>query len=169
FDDLRLTWRSPPWVDGRLRIWTTGFVRFFNDATSVFAGFGDPVVTPATSSEAEGLTVGGSWQLPRNGFARLQLYYEDGFGGINTGVDGSARVNVVPNTVDIEGRITTIYFQPDLQKQNDFNAVSFGLQAGARYRMAHNVYLHGLVEENNNRYYNYQLRAIALLDLSFAR
>ena len=161
YDDLRATWRSPEW--GPLRLWASGFYRYFNDDQLASD------VTPNTSQIAYGGTTGGRWKLARNGFLRAEAYYEDGFGGTRTGVDGSARINVVRDVLDLEGRVTTVYFEPDLQKQNDFNAVSFGLQAGARYRMAHNVYLHGLVEENNNRYYNYQLRALALLDLSFAR
>jgi hypothetical protein len=168
YDDLRLTWRSPALRDGKNRWWATGFARFFNDNTDYWHANGG-TVNPIGSSEALGLTAGTSWQLPRNGFIRGEGYYEEGFGGTLTGVDVATRINVVRNTVDIEGRVTVVYFAPDLQKQNDFEATSFGLQAGARYRMAHNVSLFGLVEENNNRYYNYQLRALALLDLSFAR
>lgn len=182
YNDLRLTYTTPELGDG-LRMWASGFVRFFNDSTADVHALpacspmpctpanppDNRTATPATDSEAVGVTAGGRYKLSGRGHVRADAYYDNGFGGLRVGGDVSGRYQVVLDKLDLEGRLTLIHFEPDLQKQNGFEATSFGAQAGALYTMTQGVRLHLLVEENNNRYYNYQLRAIALLDLTFLR
>ena len=54
------------------------------------------------------------------------------------------------------------------EQRREENVVhSFGLQAGVRYALTRGVLMHVLLEDNVNRYYNSQLRLVALLDLSY--
>jgi hypothetical protein len=167
YDDLRAIWTGPNW--GRFRLWASSFVRFFNDTTEVTKHEGLNYQEPATYSEAYGATAGVNMRLSERGFLRLDGYFDYGFGGTRGGADLSGRWMLLPETLELEGRLTAMYFAPDLQQQNQQETGSLGIQAGARYQMAQGVFLHGLIEENNNAYYHYQLRVLALLDLTFAR
>jgi hypothetical protein len=64
-----------------------------------------------------------------------------------------------------EMRISYTRFADDARPLD--HADSFGLQAGLRYTLTPGVGLHGLIEENANRLYPSQFRALALLDVSF--
>jgi hypothetical protein len=161
YQDARLTYTAPelgPW-----HLWGSTFYRKFDDSSATFG------VSPVTDSGAFGVAAGARYRISERGYTRVDLYYDDGFGGLRAGGDLSGRYQLAVDRLEVEGRLTLLRFEPDIERQKSFPSTSFGVQAGARYRMADGVRLHLLVEENNNAYYNYQLRAIALLDLTFLR
>jgi hypothetical protein len=161
YNDARGTYTTPELGAG-LRLWGTGFYRRFGDEATRGARVPD-------NADAYGVTAGGRMRVGGRGQLRVDGYYDDGFGGQRGGGDVGGRYTVVLDRLDVDGRLTLIHFAPDLQKQNNQEATSFGVQAGARYAMAQGVTLHLLIEENANRYYNSQLRALAMLDLGFLR
>jgi hypothetical protein len=167
YNDVRGTLTSPTF--GAWRVWGSAFGTFFNDEYDRDKAMGQRVTSPITKGYAGGILLGTRYAPSPRGYVRFDGYYDNGFGGRKGGADLSGRYMAVPDRVELEGRVTVINFQPDLQLQNDQHATSLGLQGGVRYAMAKGVDLHVLLEENNNRYYNYQLRALALLDLTFMR
>jgi hypothetical protein len=84
---------------------------------------------------------------------------------MRSGGDLSGSFGILPGRLDLEGRISVLYYQLDLQPVLQ-EGVSLGMQAGARYRFADGVMAHLLVEENVNRFFPSSLRVIAMLDLA---
>jgi hypothetical protein len=149
FDDVRVSWDVRI---GRVQAWLRGFYRLFFDDRG--------------GSGSVGGSAGARVDLGR-GWARLDGYYEDGWGGRRAGVDASARVRVWGDPVDgifAEARLSYAGFRDDARPID--HADSFGAQAGLRYSPLPGMVLHGVVEENVNRFYASQLRLLALLDLS---
>lgn len=150
FDDVRVSY-DVSW--GRLRAYARAFVRLYFDDRGADASTGG--------------ALGARYDLGR-GWARLDGYYEDGYGGRRAGADLSTRVRVWGHPVDglfVEGRMSFASFRDDARPED--RADSFGVQAGLRWTPIRGITLHGLVEENANRLYRSQLRVLALLDLSF--
>ncbi len=151
FDDLRLGY-DLSW--GRFSAYARAFARFFFDDNG--------------RSQSIGGNAGGRVELGSRGYARLDGYYEDGYGGRRAGVDGSARIRLAGHVVDgifAEGRVSYADFRDDIRAAD--RADSLGVQAGLRYTPTPGVIVHGLVEENVNRLYKSQLRLLAVLDLSY--
>jgi hypothetical protein len=161
FDDVRAMYDV---VLGRVRAYAQLFVRLFgNESTAL--GSAPPSGLP--SALAYGGSTGARVDLGR-GYARVDGYYQDGYGGIVAGVDLSGRVRLFGDPVDglfAEARISYAHFADDLRPLD--HADSLGMQGGLRYTVTPGVTLHALVEENVNRLYPSQLRALALLDLGF--
>jgi hypothetical protein len=152
FDDIRLSWDVSFW---RVRAYARAFTRlFFDDRGAAASGGG---------------ALGARLDL-RRGFARLDGYYEDGYGGRRAGAELAARVRLWGDpdnarALFAEGRMSYAGFRDDIRPVD--RADSFGIQAGVRWSPLAGITLHGLVEENVNRIYPSQLRVLALLDLSF--
>jgi hypothetical protein len=145
---------------GKLRGYVRAFWRrFLSDETGTLLP-GESVPGP----DAFGVDVGGRWR-ERQVTARLDLFYEDGYGGRRAGGDASGRWQALRD-VEIEGRLSLIGFRDDLLA--DGEGVSFGAQAGARWVLGQGVALHVLAEENFNRQDASQFRLVAVLDLAFA-
>jgi hypothetical protein len=162
FDDIRLTYDL---TLGRWRGYARGFVRmFFNDKLTA-SGNGIPTKLD------DGLAYGGSlgaWLDLKRGYVRLDGYYEDGYGGIKAGVDASGRVALYGDLYTglvAEARLDYVHFQDDSRPID--HADSFGLQTGLRYSFVRGCTLHLLLEENVNRFYDSQLRLLAVLDVSW--
>ena len=150
FDDVRLSYDFS-W--SRVRLYANAFLRLYADERG-------------TSTSAGG-AAGARLEL-RRGWARLDGYYEDGYGGRRAGAELSTRIRLWGDPIDgifAEGRMSYAGFRDDARPID--RADSFGVQAGLRYSPLHGVTLHGLVEENVNRIYASQLRVLALVDLSF--
>ena len=116
------------------------------------------------TSASGGGSVGARLDLGR-GWARLDGYYENGYGGLRAGIDLPARVRLWGDSLGIragsvfaEGRLSYASFRDDSRPID--HADSFGLQAGVRWTPLDGITVHGLVEENVNRFYPSQLRAV---------
>jgi hypothetical protein len=157
FDDIRVAYDVSFW---RLRAYAQAFTRLFFDDNG--------------TSASGGGSLGGRIDLGR-GWARLDGYYENGYGGLRAGIDLAARVRlwgddrgVRAGNVSAEGRLSYAAFRDDSRPAaSNGHADSFGVQAGVRWTPLDGITVHGLVEENVNRIYTSQLRVLALLDLSF--
>jgi hypothetical protein len=156
YQDLRLTWDVWP---GR------GTLRGYGRVLGRRFAQGDE------GADAAGAGAGLRWRPSDRGRARLDLSYEDGFGGLRAGADATTRWRV-RETLELEGRLTVVQWQsPD-----DANAalggrdagISFGAQAGGRWLLADGIALHVWAEENVNPVYPSQFRLVAVLDLAFA-
>ncbi|HZS40754.1 MAG TPA: hypothetical protein VFF06_28170 [Polyangia bacterium] len=163
FNDARLTYDA---TLGRLRLFARGFVRLFSDEPTSSSG-----ATSQTAGAPSALSGGGSagarLDLGR-GFARVDGYYEDGYGGTKGGVDLSGRFLVLGDWLSglvLDGRISYVHFRDD--SRTIVNADSLGLQGGVRYSFWRGLTAQLAVEENVNRFYSSQLRVLALLDVSF--
>lgn len=157
--EVRLTGDAWP-GQGPLRGYVRAFWRrFLSDEMGTLLP-GETVPTP----NALGIDVGGRWR-DRGLTARVDLFYEDGYGGQRAGGDASGRWRATAR-VALEGRLSLIRFRDDLLA--DAAGVSFGAQAGARWILGDGIVLHLLAEENVNRQDASQFRLIAVLDLAFA-
>jgi hypothetical protein len=145
---------------GKLRAYARAFWRRFLDEGSASLLPGETL----PRADAVGVGLGGRWR-ERRGTLRLDLFYEDGYGGQRIGGDASGRWRLLRN-VEVEGRVSLIRFRDDLIA--DYQGVSFGGQAGGRWVIGEGVALHLLAEENVNRIDTSQFRLIAVLDLAFA-
>jgi hypothetical protein len=160
FNDVRLIYD----VDlGRVRLFGRGFLRLF----SVDDG---PIVPPTSlgTNLDYGASAGARADFGR-GWARLDGYYEDGYGGQKGGVDLYGRLRVWGDWLTgllVDGRLSYVWFADDSRTVDHSN--SFGVQAGARYTFWRGLTLHLVVEENVNRFWASQFRAMAMLDISYA-
>ena len=162
FNDVRLTY---DFTQGRWRLLARGFTRLFNDEPLT----GSSATPPANlgTSMSYGASAGARVDLGR-GFARLDGYYEDGYGGTRAGVDASGSLRILgdwESGLAVEGRLSYVYFRDDSRVID--HAHSLGIQAGARYSFVKGLTLHLVIEENVNRFWSSQFRAVALLDVSF--
>jgi hypothetical protein len=155
FDDIRVSYDVSFW---KVRAYAQAFTRLYFDDNGSYASAGG--------------AAGGRIALGRRGWARLDGYYEDGYGGRRAGVDLATRVRLYGDELGIrsgsvfaEGRLSYASFRDDIRPED--HADSFGVQAGIRWTPLDGISVHGLVEENVNRIYSSQLRLLALLDLSF--
>jgi hypothetical protein len=148
--DARATWDWWP-GHGPLRAYLRGYARrFANDTTTD---------TPAGGTASLGAGAGGRW-----GPARLDLFYEDGYGGLRAGGDLSGHWRI-GRRIDLQGRAAVVVFDED--SIDNLHATTFAGQAGARWLFGPGMALHLLAEENVNRFDTSQLRVIAVLDLAF--
>ncbi|HUH02262.1 MAG TPA: hypothetical protein VML75_09705 [Kofleriaceae bacterium] len=123
----------------------------------------DVVIDPLAS--AAGGQVGVRYVPRRDLLARLDVFHEDGYGGRRTGGYGSARWQV-RKTLGLAGRVSVIDFAED--SLPDLNGTTVGAQLGATYVInVEGVAVHLLLEDNTNRFYDRQFRAIGVLDLAF--
>jgi len=137
-----------------LKLYARGFARHF-DAVDA---------EPADGARwAGGGSAGVAWRHP-HGVVRLDGYFDGGFGGRKTGADLSARAEVRPRAVELEGRLTGYEWRSDQQTATDRGFV-LGAQAGGRYRLGEGVRLHLLVEDNLGTYYESQYRGLAVVEL----
>jgi hypothetical protein len=163
FSDVRLVYDM---MLGRWRLFARGLARLFPDDK-----LGTAVTPPAslTAGVAWGASAGARLDF-RRAHVRLDGYYEDGWGGLKAGGDLSGRALALGDWrygLVIDGRLSYVYFRDDARPDISGGAHSFGAQLGARYTFVRGVTLHLLVEENVNRFYASQFRALAMLDLSY--
>ena len=102
--------------------------------------------------------------LIRKRAERLDGYFDGGFGGRKTGADLSARWEMRPRSLQLEGRLTGYEWKSDQQSATD-KGVVFGVQAGGRFRLGEGTRLHLLIEDNFGSFYAAQYRGLAVLEV----
>jgi hypothetical protein len=137
-----------------LKLYARGLVRHFEAIASVP---GD------VARWAAGGSAGAAWRRQRS-LLRIDGYFDGGFGGRKTGADASARWEVWPRALELEGRLTGYEWRSDQQSATDEGLV-FGVQAGGRYRLGPGSRLHLLVEDNFGTFYAAQYRGLAVLEV----
>lgn len=113
---------------------------------------------------AWGVMAGYTHGFGMDGRVSADFSLEDGFGGRRMLVDLSGRWSVLPGTVDLDGRLTSVVFEDAVQER--LRAFSFGYQLGARYMIDRRAALQLVVEHNINRLQNTQLRVILMADVN---
>jgi hypothetical protein len=88
---------------------------------------------------------------------------ETGYGGWRALLDVGGTWAVLPGTLELNGRFSTVFFDDELQP--NLNAWSFGYQLGARYLIAGTAGITALAEHNFNRLHASQFRLYVLFDL----
>lgn len=159
FNDVRLTYDVSL---GRWRLYARGFTRLF--AVDPTLGIVPPEAGPNLDY---GASIGARADWVR-GWARVDGYYEDGYGGQKGGADLYGRIRVYGDWLTgliFDGRLSYVWFRDDSRTIDQSH--SFGLQAGARYTFWRGLTLHLVIEENVNRFYASQFRAYAMLDIAF--
>lgn len=116
-----------------------------------------------TQTDAGG-GLGGTYLGSRQS-ARLDLYWQEGYGGRTLGAFGLLRARVVPRWLDLEGRAVVAHWKDELSVTP--TGVTAGITAGARVTFAPQVALHVLLEDNFGTYSRSDLRLLALLDVSW--
>jgi hypothetical protein len=137
-----------------LKLYARGFARHFDAA---------PGELDSAARWAGGGSAGLAWRRVR-GVLRGDLYLDDGYGGRKGGVDVSARWEVQPRKLELEGRLTGYQWRSDQQPATDHGFV-FGGQAGGRWRLGHNIRLHLLAEDNVGTFYTGQFRGLAIVEM----
>jgi hypothetical protein len=141
-------------LGGGFKLYARGFARHYDAVDG----------EPADGARwAGGGSAGAAWRRP-HGVVRLDGYFDGGFGGRKTGADLSARWEVRPRAVELEGRLTGYEWRSDQQSATDQGFV-LGAQAGGRYRLGEGLRLHLLVEDNVGTYYAGQYRGLAVVEL----
>jgi hypothetical protein len=154
--DARLTWDAWP-GRGPLRGYLRGYLRRFSNAAVAGESGADAVLSA-------GAGAGARWTSDAVA-ARLDLFYEDGYGGLRAGGDLSGRWRPA-RRLELEGRLSLIRFDED--SIPDLHATTFAAQLGGRWQLGPGMALHLLGEHNSNRFDESQLRIVAILDLAFA-
>jgi hypothetical protein len=171
-DSIFNVFSASPYTDARatievrprptIRLYLRGFYRIFANEDGLSSTLPGEAID--TSTTAAGVSSGAAFPLTRRGAARVDLYYEDGFGGLRAGGDASARMHLL-KMLDAEARVSLVRFREDLIGQ--LYGTSFGAQGGALVQLGEGIGLHFLAEENANRIDTSQFRLMAVLDLSF--
>jgi len=97
--------------------------------------------------------------------ARLDLYWQEGYGGRTLGAYGYYRRQVIPDWLALEGRAVIAYWDDELSTTPE--GVSAGLSVGAQLQLTQLVALHLLVEDNFGTYNKSDLRLYGMLNVSW--
>jgi hypothetical protein len=147
-------------IDHQSHAYVGGMVRLF--ANEAYDG---TLVEPVdTGVSAFGAMAGYRRRFDELGSYSLNISYEGGYGGQRVLFDTGGRWSAWPGYLDIDGRITTVYFDDELQA--GLHAVSFGYQLGARYLIGKEAAIQFTLEHNINRLQKTQLRAFLLADFN---
>jgi hypothetical protein len=160
YEDARLTVELWPHRRG-LRLYARAFLRWFHTEDGLDTTLPDQAIdktTTAAGGRAGARLAGG------RGVVRLDLGYEDGYGGLRATGDLSGRMQIWKD-LELEGRLTVVRFEDDLRA--DRAGTSVGGQAGGRWLLGEGMALHLLTEVNSNRFTPAELRVIGVLDLAF--
>lgn len=168
YHDLRLGYdgRARTRIDeeagrrGDLALYARGFVRLFQTRLR------NPALAETERlALAAGGSIGARWER-RRGVIRIDGSCDGGYGGLRGSAELAGRVLFLRETLGLEGRLLYTYWADPQRIEN--NAHGFTAQAGIRYAVFHGALIHLLIEENVSRFYASQLRALALVDLSYA-
>ncbi|RMH38894.1 MAG: hypothetical protein D6689_18380 [Deltaproteobacteria bacterium] len=155
YHDARLTYELAPDASA-LSGYVRGWLRAYGTEDAAPAGDG--------GGTALGAHAGGRYRASPWSYARLDLFWEDGYGGRRAGGFASARWRLT-GAWDVASRVSVVRFDDELIERR--RATSFGGQLGATYRIAPGIAAHATVEDNYNRLDRRQLRVLAVLDLAF--
>lgn len=137
-----------------------GMVRLFENERYISGSLSAPVDEVVTAWGAMG---GYRHSFGQDGRVGADLSWEGGYGGDRVLVDLNGAWGVLPGEVDLDGRLTVVYYRDELQAQLD--GVSFGYQLGGRYDIAGIADLRLVLEHNFSRHQPSQLRVILFADV----
>ena len=100
----------------------------------------------------------------RRGHVGLDVTYQQGYGDL-TILDFGGAYNLHDNQWQLNGRLTTVIFDDELQE--NLNGTSFGVQLGARYEPVDSTRIHLMTELNTNRFETLQFRVLGMVELDF--
>jgi hypothetical protein len=95
--------------------------------------------------------------------AGLDVSYEDGYSGQRILVDLGTTYSVLPGQLDVDGRVTVLHFQDQLQP--NLGGTGVGYQVGGTWSFAEEAAIRLLAEQNFNRNQTNQFRLFVMLDL----
>lgn len=155
YADYRITYDLAP-PRSRWRGYAVAWLRDFMDTGTGAA--------PNASATAAGAQIGARYLLSRDSTARVDLFYQGGYGGGEGGgyASGSWRLS---RSLIGRARASVIRFNEDLL--SDLNGVTVGGQLGATYVITHGIAASLFGEDNINRFHSSQFRLLAVLDLAF--
>ena len=163
-NDINARWRLYPGKNDRLHL--GGKVRLagneaYDDVGTTLYGDVDTMVS------AWGTMAGWTHSFgPRgvDGRFTVDFTWEGGWSGDRIFGDVGGVWAVVPREWELEGRLTVVDFDDELQ--DNLNALSFGYQLGGRYLVDKKAAFAVIAEHNMNRLQNHQFRVFALIDLN---
>ncbi len=153
-------------LDGRFRFhlskdvhaYVGGYLRLFRNAPD------DNDVNVTDWIKDIGARAGGRVQFGHRGHIGLDITHQQGYGDL-TIFDVGGAYRLLDNRLQLNGRLTTILF--DDQLQENLNGTSFGVQFGAQYSPVESTRLHWINELNTNRFEELQFRVFAMIELDF--
>lgn len=107
----------------------------------------------------------GATYLGRRQTARLDLYWQEGYGGRTLGFYGHYLHQVIPEWLALEGRAVLAYFDDALSVTP--KGVTAGLSVGAQLQLTKLIAVHLLVEDNFGTYNKSDLRVYAMLNVAW--
>ena len=152
------------WYEHRFSARWTAYLRA---SLRLFSGGSSDALYPEEQKLAQ-LDAGGGLgaaYLGKRQTARLDLYWQEGYGGRTLGAYGQYLHQVVPDWLALEGRAVVAYWDDHLSVTP--LGVTAGLSVGAQLQLTRLVALHLLVEDNFGTYNKSDLRLYALLNISW--
>jgi hypothetical protein len=126
---------------------------------------GRTITPPSTSDSAFGITATGQARITERWTAQVDLYSDNGYGGLRSGGDGALRWR--RGRVTGTARAMLVYVATDSTSPN-LKSLTSALQLGGGWQLADGVAVHGVLESAYDDYVHGDLRALAILDLAFA-
>ncbi|MFH0902725.1 MAG: hypothetical protein V2A73_19005 [Pseudomonadota bacterium] len=164
YRDLRLSYYQEPSPLRIVSIRASAWARCFA-AASVGSGLGSALCLDLDSTAmSAGVTVGALLKLTTKGNARLTVYYEDGFGGLQAGSDLAARYRLWRGTT-FEARASAMWHRVPWRAELD--GASFGIQAGGSIPIAQGVAFRLFLDESLGALYKSNLQILGCLDFFF--
>jgi|GEM_PF-897720 len=159
FTDYRITYELHP-AGADWRAYSRGWLRKFR---SEDAGSDDATGMVDTNEYAGGLQFGARYVARRRLLGRLDLFWDDGYGGRRLGGYGETQWNV-NKRLGVAARLSIIKMDAETR---DLAGMTYGVQLGTSYQVQTGVVLHLAGESNLNRFNRNDYRVFAILDLAF--
>jgi hypothetical protein len=157
YSDARATWNYRPreaaW-GGYSRLWGR---RYHSEDNARVSG-------GKANRFSGGVQLGADYRLRRDRRLRLDVFHEDGYGGLRSGAHVSSYWQWRKTTL-FRGRLSLVNFDEDLRP--DLNGLNAGAQLGTTYLINQGFAASLLIEHNSNRLDRSQLGIFATLDLAF--
>jgi hypothetical protein len=113
--------------------------------------------------KATGLMIGWWHRYGSRGRVSFDASHESGYGGDRTLIDLDGRYALFPGEIELDGRITGVLFQDELQ--GNLGGAGGGYQLGVRYLVDERATLQIMVEQNFNAIHTNQFRVFVVADL----
>jgi len=121
-------------------------------------------VTIDRSDWSVGGHAGAQYRFTRRDYARVDGFWEDGYGGRRRGGMLAGAYHPL-ESLGLRTRLSLIDFKDELLA--NFDGVNFGAQLGGSYRIYRGIAASLQAEYNHNRFNSNQVRVFAILDLAF--
>jgi hypothetical protein len=157
YSDVRATWSYQP-KDQDWSSYTRAWGRRYHSEDNAQVARGN------ANRFAGGLQLGADYRLRRDRVLRLDVFHEDGYGGLRSGAHLSSHWQWRKTTL-VRGRLSLVNFDEDLRA--DLNGLNVGAQLGTTYLINEGIAASLLIEHNSNRLDRSQLGVFATLDLAF--